>query len=452
MCENCLKNYSDGIRTDYTIKSVNDFLLRNEVRKVFAIIKADDWERIASELSDLLIQNWDAQKKEGITNLIRMIKGSIPFSDADLKTALGILQAQLGDAFAQTVAGSVTEVNLKGYQLGVMEAASLKAGFSVINQAAIDWLDEHQIFWVKSHFDRLLAGDVAKAGQSVIRDGLSRDAAASYFQKLFKDKFDVASYAYWDGFANHVTTRAREFGNVEGYVRSGAKFLRVVAVLDHRTSGVCRYMNNRIIKVADAVELRDKMMAAENPEDVKAIAPFLKEDEVKGTKTSSLKNVSLGYALPPYHFDCRSRTVIYKAPATKLDFKKNKKLGTNERDFLNTFTQEELELHVSDLLKQKRFAVNDDQKEVLSTSFAELSLDSDTKISSFMKSNIRKSKGVALQAYFNDTDKDLHINFVGADYSVTLNSAYEVFDFRKKGKTLSEDFAKFEPDSLLSDL
>jgi hypothetical protein len=70
-------------------------------------------------------------------------------------------------------------------------------------------------------------------------------------------------------------------------------------------------MHGRIIRVDEAVELRDRLMHARNPEEVKDIAPWFSPDEVDrkivGRRSDDLPNE---VALPPYHFNCRTRTVI----------------------------------------------------------------------------------------------------------------------------------------------
>ena len=66
-------------------------------------------------------------------------------------------------------------------------------------------------------------------------------------------------------------------------------------------------MHGRIIQVKKAVGLRDKLIASKKPNDVKKIAPWVKPSNIKGKKTSAL---NVGMSIPPYHFNCRTRTVV----------------------------------------------------------------------------------------------------------------------------------------------
>ena len=143
---------------------------------------------------------------------------------------------------------------------------------------------------------------------------MSREKAG----RLFREELGPTlgeSQGYWERFANHVVTRATEFGRLDGYLAAGGdgtspiSHLRVVAVLDARTSEICRWMHGRVIPVAYAAALRDELMRASDPEDVKRVAPWPRPGDLRGKATSELLQENLGLAMPPYHFGCRTRTV-----------------------------------------------------------------------------------------------------------------------------------------------
>ena len=71
----------------------------------------------------------------------------------------------------------------------------------------------------------------------------------------------------------------------------------------------CREMNGRIIPVSRGIGQRDMLMAAEDPEDVKTISPWLSLDQIEGKSTKSV--MDNGMIMPPYHFHCRT-TVVEK--------------------------------------------------------------------------------------------------------------------------------------------
>lgn len=315
-----------------------------ELRRIRSIVKADIFDKIAAELQDLLLQRWDARSREAITEVIRVLHGRSNLGRGDLATIMRGMRAILGAAFAGDVGGPLLEIQTTAYSQGMQQILQIKPTFKLIDTQAINWLQKHHIFWVHNYFNRQVQDKVVELGERAISQGLSRRDAANLFKDEFDNIINPQSFRYWEGFANHVTTRSREFGRVEGYVRAGITEIEIRAVLDHRTSSICRHMNGRIIQVGDAVELRTKMMNAQTPEDVIQIAPFMRPDDVLGVATSDLKSKSAGFALPPYHYDCRTRTVKRRTVSeqnTVTDTQRGQRLNDQDYAKLSDLTHEE---------------------------------------------------------------------------------------------------------------
>lgn len=283
-----------------------------ELRKIEAILRKDVYDRLAAELQDVLLQGWNARQKDAIENVIRAIKGRGPvaqremFSQAQLDEMIGALRVTLGDRFAADVAPALKEIELQTYATGLTGKVQVKPTFNLVDQKAIAFLEQHNIYWVKNFFDRQLADRVTDLGSRVLNEGMNRQQAGELFEQAFADQYEAYSWRYWQGFANHVVTRSREFGAVERYVRAGRDYLQVKAILDHRTTEICRHMHDKVFKVADAVKLRNDMINAKNPEEVISIAPWMKPDALVAKPSKALP---VHMTLPPYHFNCRSRTV-----------------------------------------------------------------------------------------------------------------------------------------------
>ena len=115
--------------------------------------------------------------------------------------------------------------------------------------------------------------------------------------------------AYWEGTAATIVTKSREMSRVEAYVKSGVTHARISTVDDHRRSEVCEFLDGKVVPVELMVKLRDELLTASSPEDVKRIKPWLKMEEVKrGVKGNTVTDYRL--AFPDFHFFCRSRTVV----------------------------------------------------------------------------------------------------------------------------------------------
>lgn len=316
-----------------------------EMRKIWHTITKDKWQRIADELADVLLQGWDKKTTEAVNEAIGMIRnGDREFKRDDLKKVMAELRKTLGAQFTDDVAQPMMEIQTGAYRQGLEDVVEFKPSFKLIDTQATTWLQENHVYWVRNYFDRQVQETIAEVGQKVIEQGLGRREAAMAFEAAFGDDIDPQAFRYWEGFANHVTTRSREFGRVEGYVRAGVTEIEIDAVLDHRTSTICRHMNGRIIKVEDAVTLRNKMMNAKSPDDVIEIAPFMKPADVLGTPTSQLGEQSPGFALPPYHYDCRTRTRKRRTVSernTVAEVELGDQLSGDDEDLLTDLTHAE---------------------------------------------------------------------------------------------------------------
>lgn len=283
-----------------------------EVRKLEASIRKDVYDRLAAELQDVLLQGWTKAQKSAIDTVIRAIKGrdsnarQMAFTDANLNEMIDSLRPILGDSFANDVAQPMKEIELTAYSAGLTGSVKVNPTFNMVDRKAIRFLKEHNVYWVKNFYDRQLREKITELGTKALEEGMSRAQAGAIFEEAFADQLETYSWRYWQGFANHVVTRSREFGAVEQYVRANREYLQVKAVLDHRTTEICRHMHDKVFKVSDAVDLRDQMMAAETPEQVIDIAPWMKPSELVAKPSQALPT---HLSLPPYHFNCRSRTV-----------------------------------------------------------------------------------------------------------------------------------------------
>ena len=287
-----------------------------ELRKLDALADGDAAARLAAELQDLLGLTWDDLAREALNEAARqLLSGSGEIGGEELADALETIARALRTtypALIETGLLDVIEVAYETAQTGVFRSAQvgLRPSFNLVDNRAISWLHEHHTYWVRNHFDRQVREDIVRIGERVIQEGLGRREAGQVFQQEVGEKLGQ-SQSYWESFSNHVTTRSREFGRIEAYVKAGIEELRISAVRDRRTSDVCEFLDGKIIRIADMVELRDRLMEAQSPEDVKEIAPWLDVEEIK-TKVRGGYVTDPQLASPPYHWNCRTRTVIHK--------------------------------------------------------------------------------------------------------------------------------------------
>lgn len=121
-------------------------------------------------------------------------------------------------------------------------------------------------------------------------------------------KINVAGKNYFGLAASIQVSRMSAFGFLLEAAESGVTNYRVDAVLDERTCEVCRHMDGWVFPVEAGLQLAQQIMDTEDPEALKALAPFYAQNKASlaalgGYGTEDFINE--GMSLPPYHPLCR---------------------------------------------------------------------------------------------------------------------------------------------------
>lgn len=290
-----------------TLKQINLMLGIQSARRSIEILKADEYDKIAITLRDLLLAKVRYQQREALKDVLRYLgRNEGKITRAELKRILKRLENVMGINLATNVDGAVLDAVTDAYQTSQNEILGLYPTFSLVDEAAIEWQHTNHLYWIGEYYHSELNEKMKSLADVVVDEGLGREEAGALFRDTLREYSQQKHY--WENLSNHITTRAREFGRVSAYEYAEYEYLEVVAVLDHRTSSVCRRMDGVKIPVSRAVKLRDKMIESKDPEEIKEIDKWYTYDELKDVPDEKLP---LSMSLPPYHFGCRTRTVAY---------------------------------------------------------------------------------------------------------------------------------------------
>ena len=119
----------------------------------------------------------------------------------------------------------------------------------------------------------------------------------------------LKSVHYWRVVASAAASRGYSYGIVKAGRQNGYRGLRVRAILDKRTSEICRFMDGKTYWLAD-VERQVDQIASVEIEAVRDVAPWLPPEQIIGQTTNQLKDK--GVMSPPYHGLCRTVLVLIK--------------------------------------------------------------------------------------------------------------------------------------------
>jgi len=118
----------------------------------------------------------------------------------------------------------------------------------------------------------------------------------------------LKSVPYWRVVANANATRSFHYGMLRAARAQGRRGYRFVAIIDERTSDICRQMDGKEWLIADVLNKFEQVAASDDPDEVKRVFPWVSADDVMNLEDDALRD--LGVMVPPLHGNCRSTLTI----------------------------------------------------------------------------------------------------------------------------------------------
>lgn len=268
--------------------------------------------RVEKKLANVLLQGWNSQAQKAITKgaaFIQSLEGDI--DEKEVKLLLSIISQEMGPGMQALTQEQVTNLVGTSYLLGrklVGKQVGIKPKLALVDEQARQWLASNTVFWVGDYYESQLGETIAGAVRHLaIEQGLGRDEVGKQLKSMLGDQFK-RSDTYWRGLAATTVERGRNFGGVQSMVDAKVEEYEILAVMDERTSPICQFMNGKVFRVEHAVALRDAVMNAKSPEDIKTIHPWRQVKDVQGWDAKKL--ATGGMALPPYHYLCRTTYIV----------------------------------------------------------------------------------------------------------------------------------------------
>jgi SPP1 gp7 family putative phage head morphogenesis protein len=305
--------------------------------------------KLERKLLAILLTGWQDAADEAITDAADTVLGGAgALSQSELDAVLGNVALRMGSSFSDDVMTDVRGVLGETYKVSRAWFAGVEPknlSFNLVDRKAVSWLEGDAKYWIGGYYDRVLGAEIASGvAATILEEGLGRREAGGVLrealsERLLDDKV-VGRAGYWEGLAAVAATRARTFGSIESFVEAGIARFEYVAVMDERTSKVCRELNGRIFDVATAVGVRDQMMQADDPEQVKTLMPWPKPGAVVGKSSAALAEE--GVMMPPAHFRCRSMVVaIEDGDVEPVERRTPARTSARTREALDTVTPDE---------------------------------------------------------------------------------------------------------------
>lgn len=141
-------------------------------------------------------------------------------------------------------------------------------------------------------------------------DPIDPDALANQINRFLRGEIRRVV----DVSANIVGTRVAAYGMFyEARVRGISRY-RIDAVLDDRTTEICRNMDQREFSVEQSFIRTGTLLSETDPTKQKALAPFPTLDDIREKSDAEL--AAMGHSTPPFHFLCRSVVTLIETTKT----------------------------------------------------------------------------------------------------------------------------------------
>jgi len=297
---------------------IKKVLLKEQYRK--AKSKAPV-EVLIEELQIVLSKTWDEQARKAVINSLEHLRMAGDLGGSVTKEEIRLIKQTIGDklgiGFQQAVSDPVIEVSDQGFEQGGREAvrgSGARFGWNLKDRFAMRAINDGSLYWIGQYYPDFLQGFVNNSLNKYFRGGYSRRDIMLDLEVAFRDKFSKSD-SYWRLFADNTVSRSREIGRVRSYVKNDIVKIRVVAVLDTRTTEVCRKLHGHVISVTylnDQIDRYIKASGSGNKTKVKNAWKWTKDKTAKKWKSNRDINNAIkkgNIASPPYHANCRTVTV-----------------------------------------------------------------------------------------------------------------------------------------------
>lgn len=231
---------------------------------------------------------------------------------AGYKKATKQTKASLQFNIPKAEESSVTKAKTKKPKFDVLPS------FDLVDQQAMDALEERNIFWVGNHYNSNISDSIRDTTRtSLVESGQSTAEAGRLIETRILSALSTfvtpsgytgSQKQYFEGLVANAMTVGRVYGQLRSFSQIGITKYTIVNPGGDRICPVCESIQGTSFETKQGLEQIEREYAASSPEDIKSLHPWPKIDQVLGKDSESLS--SMGLSLPPYHFRCRCTTDV----------------------------------------------------------------------------------------------------------------------------------------------
>lgn len=267
-------------------------------------------------LSTLLKAKFD--KNKSVSELVdEFIKQNAKLAKKELEAQLANLLIFINENYnidkkvlKELVNSKISSMGLSINPNNLEEIYAVLAGKNIAVNIVFDEIDirainamRNNFYWVGKEFNK----DFSDRLKDIIESAFRGEVARSELAERLKDEFASElkqSVRYFEGVSDHIISQNQNISTVNQARKYGVKYYKVVAVMDSRTSAICRSMNGRLIPAEHIERQCDNIMNAKDMASKKAAATW-----AKAPYNGRSDKMDSNFGMPPYHFKCRTEIV-----------------------------------------------------------------------------------------------------------------------------------------------
>ena len=267
-------------------------------------------------LSTLLKAKFD--KNKSVSELVdEFIKQNAKLAKKELEAQLANLLIFINENYnidkkvlKELVNSKISSMGLSINPNNLEEIYAVLAGKNIAVNVVFDEIDirainamRNNFYWVGNEFNKGFSDRLKDIIESAFRGEVARSELAQRLKDEFASELNQ-SVRYFEGVSDHIISQNQNISTVNQARKYGVKYYKVVAVMDSRTSAICRSMNGRLIPAEHIERQCDNIMNAKDMASKKAAATW-----AKAPYNGRSDKMDSNFGMPPYHFRCRTEIV-----------------------------------------------------------------------------------------------------------------------------------------------
>ncbi len=267
--------------------------------------------------------------------------GKVPlwYNQQSYENFISQIQTQYGTEWAEEIRGEsekmITQMYHSSQTLTSNQFKYSSVGLdNIVDKPVIDVLEKQNNFWLKDAPSKTIGPQINSKSVQLINQGYGQKELKEELKNSIGGMINRSDW-YWNVLSADVMNRARNFATINEFHKIGFEVYELVAVLDERTTEICRYMNGRVFTVEKARELIQETIDAGVPssdfqiDKLKNIRPWVRfsaERAKTGWNALYVKQGAQKFYLPDSKFQSGGKGVWTNTGAFN-DSKTNKELS-----------------------------------------------------------------------------------------------------------------------------